>query len=60
LAVLHRCLKVKMEVSEAVVELLKVAVAARNDTGSHRLSKFRVKATQECWNKYNEARKLYN
>lgn len=30
-----------MEVSEAVVELLKVVVAARNDTQSHKLRKFR-------------------
>lgn len=31
-----------MEVSEAVVELLKVVVAARNDMRSHKLSKFRA------------------
>ena len=39
---LHRCLKVKMEVSEADVELLKAVVAARNDMRPHKLSKFRA------------------
>lgn len=42
LVLLHRCLKVKNGSFRGCCELLKVVVAARNDMGSRKLSKFRA------------------